>query len=86
MRQPRVLLIDELSLGLMPKNVDLCYEALERLRQQGLSILVVEQNTTKALLVADYAYVLNSGRLIWSGRAADARSNPSVVQAYIGSG
>jgi len=86
MSEPRLLLIDELSLGLMPKNVDLCYAAIERLRQQGLSILVVEQNTTKALQVADQAYVLNSGRLIWGGKAVDARNDPSVVQAYIGSG
>lgn len=85
MSEPRLLMIDELSLGLMPKNVDLCYEAIERLRQQGLSILVVEQNTTKALQVAQHAYVLSSGRLIWSGSAAAARSDPSVVQAYIGS-
>ena len=85
MSEPRLLLIDELSLGLMPKNVDLCYEAIERLRKQGLSILVVEQNTTKALQVADHAYVLNSGRLIWSGKAVDARNDPSVVRAYIGS-
>ncbi|MBN8992143.1 MAG: ABC transporter ATP-binding protein [Rhizobiales bacterium] len=85
MSEPRLLLIDELSLGLMPKNVDLCYEAILRLKREGLSILVVEQNTTKALQVADHAYVLSSGRLIWKGTAAEARDDPSVIQAYIGS-
>ncbi len=84
MSEPKLLLIDELSLGLMPKNVDLCYDAIRRLREQGLSILLVEQNTSKALAVADTACVLNSGRPIWRGAAQAARNDPSIVQAYIG--
>jgi branched-chain amino acid transport system ATP-binding protein len=85
MSEPQLLLIDELSLGLMPKNVDLCYDAIRRLRSEGLSILVVEQNTSKALEAADRAYVLSSGRLTWSGEAAVARKDPSIIQSYMGS-
>jgi len=57
MARPRLLMIDELSLGLMPKVIDLCYQALDTLRRDGLTILLVEQNTTRALQVADHICV-----------------------------
>lgn len=86
MSEPKLLLIDELSLGLMPKNVDLCYDAIRRLRSEGMSILVVEQNTAKALEAADRAFLLGSGRLMWSGEAAAARNNASIRHLYMASG
>ena len=84
MAAPRLLLIDELSLGLMPKVVDDCYAVITRLRQAGLTILLVEQNTERALAIADRVCVLESGRIAWSGSAKDARQNEALVQAYLG--
>jgi branched-chain amino acid transport system ATP-binding protein len=84
MAEPGLLLVDELSLGLMPKAVDLCYGALDRLRQAGLAVLLVEQNTHRALEFADQVCVLESGRPVWRGTAADARNDAALVQAYLG--
>lgn len=84
MSEPRFLMIDEVSLGLMPKNVDICYDAIRRLRTEGLSILLVEQNTVKALDTADRVFVLETGRLAWKGDAAAAKSDASIVEAYMG--
>ncbi len=84
MSEPRILMIDEVSLGLMPKNVDICYDAILRLRSEGLSILLVEQNTVKALNTADTVFVLESGRLVWEGAAAAAKTDASIVDAYMG--
>ncbi len=84
MAEPRLLMIDEVSLGLMPKNVDICYAAIRRLGSEGVSILLVEQNTAKALAVSDKVFVLESGRLVWGGEAALARNDRSIVDAYLG--
>jgi len=84
MARPRLLMIDELSLGLMPKVIDLCYQALQTLRESGLTILLVEQNTTRALQVADHICVLESGRSVWQGSAADAANDPALSAAYLG--
>jgi branched-chain amino acid transport system ATP-binding protein len=84
MTRPKLLMIDEISLGLMPKVIDLCYRALEVLRQEGLTILVVEQNTDRVLRVADDLCVLESGRTVWQGKAADARQDASLTAAYLG--
>ena len=84
MTRPRLLMIDEISLGLMPKVIDLCYRALEQLRREGLTILVVEQNTDRVLRVADELCVLESGRSVWKGKAADARNDPALTAAYLG--
>jgi branched-chain amino acid transport system ATP-binding protein len=84
MAAPRLLLIDEVSLGLMPKNVDICYEALDALRRAGLTIVLVEQSLERVLAMADRVIVLESGRLAWAGTAAEARGNPEVVRAYMG--
>jgi branched-chain amino acid transport system ATP-binding protein len=75
MAEPRLLLIDELSLGLMPKMVDLCFDALARLRKRGLTIVLVEQNTTRALEVADSVCILVSGSAVFFGSAAAARAD-----------
>lgn len=84
MTRPKLLMIDEISLGLMPKVIDLCYNALEQLRREGLTILVVEQNTDRLLRVADELCVLESGRTVWQGTAADAREDPTLTAAYLG--
>jgi branched-chain amino acid transport system ATP-binding protein len=84
MAEPRLLLIDEVSLGLMPKMVDICYEALDALRRDGLTIILVEQSLERALAMANHVYVLESGRLAWSGSAEEARGNPEILSAYMG--
>ena len=84
MAEPRVLMIDELSLGLMPKNVDICYQAIEQLKGDGLAILLVEQSLSRTLQAADRAYVLESGRLVWSGTAAEARLRSDLIEACMG--
>jgi ABC-type branched-subunit amino acid transport system ATPase component len=86
MADPRVLLLDEPSLGLAPLLVREIFDALARLRAEGLTILLVEQMAAQALALADRAYVLASGRITASGTAADVRANPAVIQAYLGRG
>jgi branched-chain amino acid transport system ATP-binding protein len=84
MTRTKLLMIDEISLGLMPKGIDLCYGALEKLRREGLTILVVEQNTDRLLRVADELCVLESGRTVWQGKTADARGDPALTATYLG--
>jgi branched-chain amino acid transport system ATP-binding protein len=81
MGSPRLLLVDELSLGLMPRVVDECYAALALLREEGLAILLVDQNSERALAVADSVVVLDSGHPIWSGSGDAARRHPAVLDA-----
>ena len=84
MTRPRLIMIDELSLGLMPKVIDLCYRALHTLRDEGMTVLLVEQNTERVLATADSVCVLESGRAVWRGSAADARKDPSLTAAFLG--
>jgi branched-chain amino acid transport system ATP-binding protein len=84
MAEPKLLLIDEVSLGLMPKNVDACYEALDALRRSGLTIIVVEQSIERVLSLADRVCVLESGAMAWSGTAEEARGNRQILDAYMG--
>jgi len=84
MSNPRMLLIDELSLGLMPKIIDLCYEAISELKKNGLTILIVEQSTQRALEVADRVCVLESGKAVWQGTAGKARDNAGLIDALLG--
>lgn len=84
MTRPKLIMIDELSLGLMPKIIDLCYRALQQLRDEGMTILLVEQNTERALAVADDICVLESGATVWRGSAEDARQDPTLAAAYLG--
>jgi branched-chain amino acid transport system ATP-binding protein len=84
MSEPRLLLVDELSLGLMPKMVDLCIDALKKLNKQGLAILLVEQNTQRALDVADQVCVLASGRSVFQGTAESARRDVDLLHSYFG--
>jgi branched-chain amino acid transport system ATP-binding protein len=84
MASPRLLLLDETSLGLAPIVVDEIFVAVRRLAAQGLTILVVEQNTALALEVADHGYVLEQGHFAIQGAAASLASDPRVRQAYLG--
>jgi branched-chain amino acid transport system ATP-binding protein len=81
---PALLLLDEPSMGLAPVLVDLIFETIERIRDQGVTVLLVEQNALAALEIADYAYVLESGRLNLQGFAVDLLNNQSVAAAYLG--
>jgi len=84
MSGPRLLLVDELSLGLMPKMIDLCIDALKKLNQEGLAILLVEQNTSRALDLADQVCVLASGRSVFQGAAETARRDVDLLHSYFG--
>jgi len=84
MAEPKLLLLDELSLGLMPRMVEDCYIALQQLQSEGMTILLVEQNTQQALSAADDVTVLESGTVAWQGTAEKARQDSSIIEAYIG--
>ena len=84
MAEPRLLLVDELSLGLMPKMVDLCLDALLQLKREGLTILLVEQNTARALDVADKVCVMSSGVQVYQGTAAEAKAAGSLFATFLG--
>ena len=88
MAQPRLLMVDELSLGLMPKAIDSFYEVLRRLaNEEGLAVLMVDQSTDRALEVADDVCVMESGRVRWMGSGDDARRNAEEVgKAILGAG
>jgi branched-chain amino acid transport system ATP-binding protein len=84
MAEPRLLLIDELSLGLMPKMVDLCLDALARLKSEGLTMILVEQNTARALDVANRVCVLAAGVAVYEGDAAEAKAAGSLFATFLG--
>jgi len=84
MAEPEILMIDELSLGLAPVLVLALFESLLRLKADGLTMLLVEQNVRMALTVSDYAYVLAEGRVAFEGPAREVAQNPEVRKAYLG--
>jgi branched-chain amino acid transport system ATP-binding protein len=84
MSKPQLLLIDEVSLGLMPLFVNETFRIIEDLHQSGVTILLVEQNAKKALSVADRGYVLETGKIILSTSAQELLDNPEVKKAYLG--
>jgi branched-chain amino acid transport system ATP-binding protein len=84
MSEPRLLLLDEPSLGLAPVAVDAVFELLGRLRQEGLSLLLVEQNVSHALELADRAYVLEAGRVVRHAPAHDLASDPAIRRHFLG--
>lgn len=81
---PKLLLLDEPSMGLAPVLVDLIFDTIQTIRDQGVTVLLVEQNALAALEVADYAYVLESGRLNMQGPAETLLDDDSVSRAYLG--
>jgi len=84
MAQPRILMFDELSLGLSPVLTISLFETLRQLKAEGLTMLLVEQNVHMALAVSDYAYVLGEGKTILHGEAGDVAKNEHVRRAYLG--
>jgi branched-chain amino acid transport system ATP-binding protein len=86
MTGPRLLMMDEPSLGLAPLLVERVFATIERVRQQGVTVLLVEQNARKALEVADRGYVVEDGRVVASGEAAELREDPDVRDFYLGAG
>lgn len=84
MAQPKTLLLDEPSLGLAPMLVLEIFNLIRQLNEEGLTILLVEQNATKALSLADYAYVLETGRVVAEGKGKEISGDPVVRKAYLG--
>ena len=84
MSDPRLLLLDEPSLGLAPAVVEQLYETLDRLHKEGLTLLLAEQSIPLALAIADYAYVLQTGRTVLHGRAEALERDPRVQEVYLG--
>jgi len=84
MSRPRFLMMDEPSLGLAPLLVDVVFDLIEALRSQGRTLLVVEQNATRMLDVADRAYVLRSGEVVAEGTGAELRDNEDLFDTFVG--
>lgn len=84
MAKPRLLLLDEPSMGLAPLLVQEIFRTLRDLNQRGLTIFLVEQNVRQALKIADYAYVMENGAIVLSGPSAELLGNPKVIEAYLG--
>ena len=82
--RPRLLLLDEPSLGLAPQMVDEVFRVIDEIHKEGTTILLVEQNALRALEIADRAYVIETGRILLSGTGADLLHNPAVRRAYLG--
>jgi len=84
MARPKLLMVDELSLGLAPKVVDHLIEVVQQINQQGTALILVEQDVLVALDAASRAYVLENGRVALSGAAAEVKEDPGVRRAYLG--
>ncbi len=84
MSEPRVLLLDEPSMGLAPMLVELVFEAVQDIRKQGVAVLLVEQNAFMALQIADRGYVMETGEIVLSGSGAALLENEKVKRAYLG--
>jgi branched-chain amino acid transport system ATP-binding protein len=84
MGAPRLLLLDEPSMGLAPLLVEEIFAAIVKLREQAMTILLVEQNAHAALAIADRAYVIETGEIVLSGSGADLLDNEKVREAYLG--
>jgi branched-chain amino acid transport system ATP-binding protein len=84
MGAPKLLLLDEPSMGLAPVLVDMIFETIVKIREQGITILLIEQNASAALDIADRAYVLESGTIKMSGKASDLAKDEAVTKAYLG--
>ncbi len=85
MSKPKLLMLDEPSMGLAPILVEQIFDIIQELHAAGTTILLVEQNASMALSVADYAYVLETGRIVMSGRAQELLHDDAVQKAYLGS-
>ena len=84
MSKPKLMMLDEPSMGLAPILVDQIFDIIQELHESGVTILLVEQNAQMALSVADRAYVLETGRIAMSGDASELLQNDDVQKAYLG--
>jgi branched-chain amino acid transport system ATP-binding protein len=84
MARPKLLMLDEPSLGLAPRIVRDIFQVIADLKKTGVSILLVEQNARAALQVADYGYVLETGEIALQGPASELAANPRVLETYLG--
>ena len=84
MARPKLLLLDEPSMGLAPIVVQEIFDVIKDINRNGTTILLVEQNAKKALQIADYAYVMETGKIVLHGDAAEIAANPQVPEAYLG--
>ena len=84
MARPKLLLLDEPSMGLAPLVVQMIFDVIKEINKGGTTVLLVEQNARKALQIADYAYVMETGKIVLEGKAADVAANPQVMAAYLG--
>lgn len=84
MGDPELLLLDEPSLGLAPLIVQNIFDSFEKIKSQGKTILIVEQNALQTLKIADYAYVLELGKVIMEGKASELINNDELINAYLG--
>ena len=84
MARPKLLMLDEPSLGLAPLIVKEMFHVIAQLRQTGVAILLVEQNARAALQVADYGYVLETGDLVIEGESAELINDPRIIESYLG--
>jgi branched-chain amino acid transport system ATP-binding protein len=85
MSKPKLLMLDEPSLGIMPKLVTEIFEMIQKIRQEeGLTILLVEQNVQEALEAANYAYILQTGRIFMEGKPNDLLQTEMIKKAYLG--
>ena len=84
MSRPKLLLLDEPSMGLSPILVNEIFEIIKEINKDGVTIFLVEQNANKALSIANRAYVLETGKITISGEASDVANNPKVREAYLG--
>jgi ABC-type branched-subunit amino acid transport system ATPase component len=82
--EPKIILMDEPSLGLAPRLIDEIFATIVKLRDSGVTIVLVEQNATLALEISDYSYVLQTGRVVGSGTASEIASTPGIEDAYLG--
>ncbi len=84
MSEPKLILLDEPSLGLAPIIVKGIFDLIGKIREQGITVLLVEQNAKKALALCDYAYVLENGRVTLEGKGIELLCDPAVKKAYLG--
>jgi branched-chain amino acid transport system ATP-binding protein len=86
MTEPKLMLLDEPSMGLAPFLIQAIMKIIRKLNEQGTTILLVEQNAKVALKLADYGYVLETGQVVIEGDGATLRQDESIVKAYLGGG
>jgi branched-chain amino acid transport system ATP-binding protein len=84
MANGKLILIDEPSLGLAPLVIDQIYEVIADLKRQGIAILLVEENASRTIGVADRVYLLDDGKIVWSGSPSEMEENADLLEIYLG--